>query len=360
MRLLNKYLFKETLTPFLIGAVAAVLLLVGGLLQEWGRLLFDRQVSYAAVGQLLLYRLPFLVVIAAPVATAVGTSMAVSRLARDQEITVLRMAGVSVTRIFVPYILMGIGMFGLTFWFQESVVPESGKQFKKVLYRISLMQTAPTLAPNTVVKIQDYTFVLGFVQKTDDGFLVTELTAVRSKGVRQLEIWRAPQAVYKDGMFIVKQPQIWLFGQNGRLDHFYTRKEGRIDKRVPLQDIYAAPQPDEMTLKELAQQIELERKVIRDSRNLIAKEVQYHAKIAVPFACVIFALFGPIFALLFARSGGFAGILLSVVMVFLHINLLLLFTKFIGEYGILPPVVAAWTPNALFLAAALLALRRVE
>jgi len=361
MKLLDRYLIKETIVPFLIGAVAAILLLVGGFLQEWGRMLFDRQVSYSAVLQLLFYRLPFLVVIAAPVATAVGTSMAVSRLARDQEITVIRMTGVSVARIFLPYVLMGVFMFALTFWFQEAVVPESGKSFKKVLYQISMMQSQPSIAPNTVVKVQDYTFVLGYVTKRqDNAFVITDLTAIRAKALHEMEIWRAPEGIYNNGVFLIRTPQVWMFDRNGGLKSFVVRKEGRIDKRVPLQDIYAAPQPDEMTMRELGEQIALQRKVARDSHDLLMKEVQYQAKLSVPFACVIFALFGPIFALMFARSGGFAGILLSVVLVFLHINLLLLFTRFIGEYGILPPVIAAWAPNAIFLAAALIALRKIE
>ncbi len=185
MRRLDRYLVGETLLPFGIGAAAAVMLLTGGLLAEFGPLLLDRKVGMLAVLQLLLFRLPFLLVIATPVATAVGTAMAVSRLARDQEVLVMRMAGVSVRRIFLPYIVMGLAMFGLTYWFQEAVVPGSGSAFKQLFFRISLMQSQPSLAPNTVLRVREFIFCLGFVQQRSERvFEVQEVTAFRPKGVK--------------------------------------------------------------------------------------------------------------------------------------------------------------------------------
>ena len=358
MRRLDRYLIGETLLPFGIGAAAAVMLLTGGLLAEFGPLLLDRKVGMLAVMQLLLFRLPFLLVIAAPVATAVGTAMAVSRLARDQEVLVMRMAGVSVRRIFLPYIVMGLAMFGLTYWFQEAVVPGSGSAFKQLFFRISLMQSQPSLAPNTVLRVREFIFCLGFVQQRSDRvFEVQEVTAFRPKGVKEVTITRAPRAVYDNGRWILDDPQTWVFGDGGRLLHFEKTERMVIEGRVPLQDIVGAPQPDELTREKLGQLIEQERQAGRDVR---AKEVQYHTKLAVPFACVIFSIFGPIFSLAFARSGGFAGVLLSVLVVFAHINLLLLFSKILGEPGVIPPIVAAWAPNAIFFFAALIAMRRVE
>ncbi len=157
--------------------------------------------------------------------------------------------------------------------------------------------------------------------------------------------------------WIILAELTWVFGAGGRLLHFEKIERMVIEGRVPLQDIVGAPQPDELTREKLGELIEQERKAGRDVR---AKEVQYHTKLAVPFACVIFSIFGPVFSLAFARSGGFAGVLLSVLVVFAHINLLLLFSKILGEPGVIPPIVAAWAPNAIFLVAALIAMRRVE
>jgi lipopolysaccharide export system permease protein len=357
MKLMDRYLLKETFVPFLIGAVSAIMLLTGGLLYENGRVLFDRGVTLAAVGQLVLYRLPFLVVIAAPVAIAVGTAMAVTRMARDQEILVMRMAGVSVWRILIPYMLLGFAAFGATYWFQENVVPQSGNRFKKLLFQVAMMQSTPRFTANEVVTVEDWKFILGLVEKVSDNvYDVTDMTAIRTVGLKETKIFRAEKARYDNGVWRLTNAKVWHFRQ-GKDMEYLEGETGRIDKRVPLQDIVSPLLPDEMTRAELREDIERSRAIGRPS---LEKEVQYHTKLSIPFACVIFAIFGPVFSLAFSRSGGFTGILLSVFLVFAHINGLLLFTKVLGEQGIVSPLVAAWGPNIIFLIAALVAARRIE
>ncbi|WP_204352309.1 hypothetical protein, partial [Klebsiella variicola] len=43
-------------------------------------------------------------------------------------------------------------------------------------------------------------------------------------------------------------------------------------------------------------------------------------RFSVPAACVVFAIVGPVFAIVFARNGGFVGVFLSIVLVMLYYN----------------------------------------
>jgi lipopolysaccharide export LptBFGC system permease protein LptF len=72
-----------------------------------------------------------------------------------------------------------------------------------------------------------------------------------------------------------------------------------------------------------------------DTRTL---EVSYHLKAAVPVACVVLALCAPVLSFLLARAGGFVGVLLAIVLVFVFWNTLLLF-QILGNHGVLPPTV---------------------
>jgi len=71
--------------------------------------------------------------------------------------------------------------------------------------------------------------------------------------------------------------------------------------------------------------------------------LEYNLKLSVPLSCLVFAIVCPPFALRFARSGGFMGVLLSICLVFVYWNTLLA-AKILGarypQY--LPPVVAGW------------------
>jgi lipopolysaccharide export system permease protein len=99
---------------------------------------------------------------------------------------------------------------------------------------------------------------------------------------------------------------------------------------------------------------------MRSTGNDVNKiRVEHALKIAVPVTCLIIALFGAPLSLSSPRAGAAFGIAISLgttVFFLLIINL----AKAVGKGGVIDPLVAAWTPNALFLAAALVLLRRVR
>jgi lipopolysaccharide export system permease protein len=85
--------------------------------------------------------------------------------------------------------------------------------------------------------------------------------------------------------------------------------------------------------------------------------VERALKLAVPFTCLVVAIFGAPLAISGPRAGTAWGVAVSLGTTFVFL-LLVQLTKAIGAGGVLPPVVAAWTPNVLFGAAAAWLLRR--
>jgi lipopolysaccharide export system permease protein len=75
--------------------------------------------------------------------------------------------------------------------------------------------------------------------------------------------------------------------------------------------------------------------------------VERALKIAVPFTCIIIALFGAPLATSTQRGGSAYGIAISLAttMIFL---LMIQLTRAIGAKGVIPPDLAAWVPGALF------------
>ena len=85
-----------------------------------------------------------------------------------------------------------------------------------------------------------------------------------------------------------------------------------------------------------------------------------NVKFSVPAACIIFALIGPVFAIYFARSGGFVGVFLSIFLVLLYYNAFVISTEILSKIGQIPGWLAAWLPNMIFAAIGILAIRRLE
>ncbi len=123
------------------------------------------------------------------------------------------------------------------------------------------------------------------------------------------------------------------------------------------QDLLAEPKdPEEMDYRELGRFIESIQRSGGDARKL---EVERMLKIALPAACLIVVLFGSALGNSTGRRGPAlgVGVALATVMIYL---LSVRISQGIGAGGILPPALAAWLPNLLFLAVGLVLLARTR
>jgi len=130
----------------------------------------------------------------------------------------------------------------------------------------------------------------------------------------------------------------------------------RALSQEPADLLAASKPPAEMRYPELGRYIAALRRSGNDVNKL---EVDRALKIAIPVTCLIIALFGAPLSLSSPRAGAAYGIALSLattVLFLLVINL----SKAIGEGGVVSPVLAAWLPNLLFGATALILLRRAR
>src|SRR6185436_17662261 len=93
-----------------------------------------------------------------------------------------------------------------------------------------------------------------------------------------------------------------------------------------------------------------------DTRKL---QVQYHVKFASPIFALIMAMLAVPFGFLAGNRGAMTGIGASLVIAIAYRGIQPLFEK-IGDVGMLPPLVAAWSPDALFALVGLYLLLRMR
>ena len=120
-------------------------------------------------------------------------------------------------------------------------------------------------------------------------------------------------------------------------------------------DLLAEPKkPEEMTYTELGRYIEALERSGGDGRKL---RVWRELKLAIPFTCVVIALFSAPLAITSPRASGAVGIGigLGTTVVFL---LMVQLSQAIGQGGLVPPVWAAWIPNILFGVVGLVMMKR--
>ena len=92
-------------------------------------------------------------------------------------------------------------------------------------------------------------------------------------------------------------------------------------------------------------------KDLQESRfDTIKLQVQYYKKFAAPPFVLIMALISIPFGFLVGNRGAMAGIGVSIAVAMAYLGVGQLFEQ-VGNVNYLPPVVAAWAPDALFLLA---------
>jgi lipopolysaccharide export system permease protein len=382
VKLLDRYLLREMVVPFLIGQGAIVLLLTGSVLYNNADVLMANQVPLRFIVRMVLYFIPFLVHMTMPVAMAVAASLAVSRLGRDSEITVMRASGVSLARIFLPIFLTGLVISVGDFFFGEFIVPKSVEKFQGVLDEIPTQ--LKTLAP-----------IPGqWITSADNNYTINVRTLLRKQGhieLHGIEIVASPQAVATGEV-----TQIVVFAEDGRFENGvwtlykpasfrYNSKNYDWEKLLPAKDgrfvlnISVDPQAFksafqlQLPMWKMAGSssrtfLQLKEDVKRNAAQHVVDPyaiLNYHFKLSVPFSCLVMALCSPPLAVRFAKGGGFMGTLLSICLVFVYWNTMLLM-RILGSVGpegsppILAPQIAAWAQNVLFAILGLIALRRRE
>jgi lipopolysaccharide export system permease protein len=349
---------RELTIPFLIGTVAVVLMFQANLLIAQLKAFQLQAVPIEAILQILMYKTPFFLTMTLPVGMSIAASLAISRLARESEITAMRSAGASIVRMIVPVTLFGVLVAGANYYLVEKVVPPAERSARKVLTEASILGAAPDFRSNVIIYLRNYVASFGTVSRVNDGSVTfTDVLLVERPRVGEIWFYTAESGSYKDGLWLLERPYVRIFKGEDLVDVQVRKDPLPINERIVVQDLFMPALPEEQTAEEVREAIQIARQQGRDTTSL---EVNYHNRFSVPAACIVFALVAPVFALIFARSGSFMGVFLSIVIVGLYYNAFVISTEIFGKQGILSPVVSAWLPNVLFFVLGILALRRLE
>lgn len=107
--------------------------------------------------------------------------------------------------------------------------------------------------------------------------------------------------------------------------------------------------PEEMTIKELRQQI----KAVETVGGKVKEwQMEMYQRFTIPVASFIFALLGAPLGLQKQRSSSSIGFGISVLVIFIYYGVMT-FTGALGKGGALPPLLAAWIPNIVGVVAGL-------
>lgn len=343
MKILDIYLFKEVSSPFLFGVLGFSLILSASLLFNLVDLFINRGVPLLNIIKILFYELPGVLTISFPISALFATLLGLNRLAREGEITALRIGGIRLTRIFLPVVVFGIivsiGNFGIS----EFIAPWSVHQGETLIREAIFKDPLPLIQSNVFFKAPDnkYVYLARYDPSTRMGnnILLYSLT-----GSSAPQVISAKRVKVEDKVWILEDGAIHYYDNEGIISLQSRFEKLSLDLSVDVGNFYKGQKTtEEMSARELKERIDAFKKSGIDTRNL---EVDYHLKFSMVFAAAILSLLGAPISILPVRGGKYYGLSTSLIIVFIYYIILAL-GRALARNGIFSPVIGVWLPNII-------------
>lgn len=347
MKILDKYVLKEMIAPFLVSVFAFVVLLVGRIVFDNISFIVEKNVPLRLVVRLIVFQLPWAIGIVIPLATLFATSLSVNRLTKDSEMTAIRMAGTPVRRIFAPILVVGLLASALTLWVGESITPWANHKAQETVRYILGMQQTPPIRENVFFQSENYYFYVQHVEKDSKSKLKLDRVMIYETplpGEYPLLI-TAAWATNEGNVWSLHDGVSHKLGPDGMTQYDMKFPLMQINLNKAVEALWDSQKTtEEMSFKELDKQIQTFGGASQDVTKL---KVDWNFKLSLPLSCLIFALCAAPLSLRFSRFGSYSGILMGILIMFFYWNNILL-GKALGVGGKVPPFVAGWSQNIIF------------
>lgn len=142
MTILTRYLLRAHLGPFLFAFAALTGLLFVNTVAQRLEGLVGKGLPIEIILKAIALVLPHTIAVTLPMALLTAVLYTFSELATHNEIVAMSGAGTEPRRLFVPILLLGFFVSGVTFLFNDRILPEANHELKNL--RMSIQQKSPT------------------------------------------------------------------------------------------------------------------------------------------------------------------------------------------------------------------------
>ena len=161
MNTLNKYLFKQSLVPFLLSvAVITTVLFLQFLIRAVDRFL-GKGLDVITIFEYLFLNMAWIIALSVPMSLLISSVMTFGRMSQQNEITALKSAGVNLLNIIKPSLWFGLFVAILLCIFNNFVLPEMNYNARLLAKDIYQKKPELTIEPGYFVDmIPQYTIIV--------------------------------------------------------------------------------------------------------------------------------------------------------------------------------------------------------
>ena len=373
--LLDRWLFGQILPPMLFAISAfTVISLSVGVMFDLIRKIVEFGLPLFLALKVLLFSLPSFLVLSFPMAVLLSTLLAYGKLSSNSELIALKSLGIKTSRIIAPAIALSIFMTGLTFYFNDNLVPASNKLAEATLragmgssfsgekgkdnIMFSRYGSRIKSSTKTPTKVNTYLTHIFYASKYEKN-LMKKVTLLDFSRQDFQQILKAKTGRFdkKNLSWIFYEGSIVSIDPNGQTTNIQFEKYTYPFVEGPLEIAKVPKDANEMSLKQ-AFKAEMIYKQAGNLKEIRRIQVRIQEKFTLPCACLVFGLIGSSLGcksnLRSSKSQGFG---LSVILILIYYVMSFVFSSF-GVKGLLSPIFAAWLPVFISLGGGIYFLRK--
>jgi lipopolysaccharide export system permease protein len=321
--------------------------------------------SFFTVALFYWYYLPWLFGFVFPIVILLSTMSAIGSMARQNELTAIKAAGVNVRQLTAPLMALGVILAGFGFYVSEGILPKANTARRELTERMSDDHAAQGHGAPQAAR-QEYRRNFYYFGDNKTIYFFGEF---RTEPLYTRTVWRetfdgpvirsritADAADFRNGRWVFTKGTSRTFFKDSVAVLTFDTLVDTILMARPQDMVAQIRSPEEMSYWELESFVDKSR---RRGEDVSKWRAQLDFKIALPFSILIVILLGISISARVGRKGG---------AVLFGIGLMLCFSYWIisqfaiafAQNGQLSPLVGAWFGNLLYLAIALPLFRKAS
>jgi len=358
---IHRYIAREITVPTLLGLLIFTFVLLMGRILKLVELVINKGVPAGEVARLFAYLLPSFLVITIPLAFLLGVLLGFGRLSADSEVIALKASGTSLYGMLKPVLVLAVLASLITGYLTLHAGPAGNSAFRTQVFQIAAGRASAGFQPRIfndefdglvlyVSEIQDRSGILEGVFISDERVGSTPSVILARTGRVIPDRSALTLTLRLEDGTIHRRPA------DKEHDTYQVIDFTTYDINLTLgQQVPDTPQRRKKESELSTSELQEAREAAQSPTERNGLIVEWHRRLILPTAPLLFALIGVPLGIRSQRSGRGGGFAIGLV-VFLLYYLLLSFAETLAVEGGLYPVLLIWAPSILFLSGSLVLL----
>ena len=358
MKILDRHLLKELVkfASISVGSVVVIYLLID---------LFEEMSYFTGrkngLGTILLYyfySLPAAVSLLYPVSMVLAVFMVYGQLTRNRELHALESAGVSLLRLFAPAIGLGLASMVIYLGANELItIPFNARLADLRRLKIEKRQNSQVQKQQNLYFVGEEGRVFYIRELSSDGVMKDFNVSVLGPDRRVVRRFDVGEAVWRDRAWFGRHVDVRTFDALG--NEMLERHDSlRLDviRETPADFASTSRPVEETSTRALRSFIS---RMKRAGENVAREEVEYYYRFSYSLIGLVVVLLGLPLSVRLRRGGVMFGLGLGLLLSFMYWGAIQTSRAF-GTSHVISTALAAWLPNIVFGAFALILVLNVD